>query len=571
MKKGVDFLKPGIPQIRKSIKDIDDSYNNDWDILAELIQNAVDAIRKKKKLNPNFKGTIKIIFDASKNMIIIEDNGVGIKIDRLALVLRPFETDKELAEDEVGEKGVGITYVLFCCNYCHIKSGHVDGGVGEVTVEDAYNWKNSSTNDPLLLDLNVLNEKYQGTRIELRDIKNTNIFNLNKEQIIFLLRTKTALGSTKNIWGEDVEIDINFTFINSDNTCSTTEKIDFSYFTLQNLYTKTFLDYDDFEDWLKAKDRTDEMKRIKLRDKILYKKGVFIHDDSREIKYLAYYVPNRSVWETISIDQNIYDEQMLSNDEWCAKYYYLGFNHGIQTAVKGMPTGISITPPQSGVAGYWSNLFILFEDNQLKFDIGRKSIHGSQANVLRKYAKKIFVIMTKYAKYMNGTISEDENWDKDKIFNEINSKLKLDNPNTLFQRVPSGQEATVAAIFFELIGRQKIKDIIPLLCGYKNRYDLYAKMDSNNIVVEFKAMLRSIFDDFNEMKKMFDEIDFIVCWGVDEVDELAVQEHGLSIKKIEASELLSTRRRIPNATHLLSLNTFVNPIYIIDIKEIIEA
>ena len=221
MGESIDFLKPEITQIRKSIKDIEDSYNNDWDILAELAQNSVDAIRKKKKIDKYFIGEINITFNASKNSIIFEDNGLGIKKDRLAKVVRPFETDKELEEDTAGEKGVGLTYALFTCNYFRIKSGNHDNGVAEVIIKDANNWKNSSNNDALLLELNVLDEKYEGTRIELQDVKNTNIFNLNKEQIIFLLRTKTALGSTKSIWGDEIEIEINFTFINSDNSLST--------------------------------------------------------------------------------------------------------------------------------------------------------------------------------------------------------------------------------------------------------------------------------------------------------------------------------------------------------------
>lgn len=36
-----DFLTPGIDQLRTSIRGINDSYNNSWDILAELCQNAV--------------------------------------------------------------------------------------------------------------------------------------------------------------------------------------------------------------------------------------------------------------------------------------------------------------------------------------------------------------------------------------------------------------------------------------------------------------------------------------------------------------------------------------------------
>ncbi len=51
----IEFLKPSNREIRKSIKDVDDSYNNDWDILAELCQNSVDAIRKKKARKRNYQ------------------------------------------------------------------------------------------------------------------------------------------------------------------------------------------------------------------------------------------------------------------------------------------------------------------------------------------------------------------------------------------------------------------------------------------------------------------------------------------------------------------------------------
>lgn len=62
MTENYNFLEPNISQIRKSIKGIDDSYNNEWDILAELLQNAVDAIRLKygENTDVNYKGIIDI-------------------------------------------------------------------------------------------------------------------------------------------------------------------------------------------------------------------------------------------------------------------------------------------------------------------------------------------------------------------------------------------------------------------------------------------------------------------------------------------------------------------------------
>jgi molecular chaperone HtpG len=85
-----DFLDPGIQQVRHSIKDIDDSYNHEWDILAELCQNAVDAIREADQ----DEGEINLVVDASRNKVSIYDDGVGISPERLPKLLGPFSTDK---------------------------------------------------------------------------------------------------------------------------------------------------------------------------------------------------------------------------------------------------------------------------------------------------------------------------------------------------------------------------------------------------------------------------------------------------------------------------------------------
>ncbi|MCH4390755.1 MULTISPECIES: hypothetical protein [Staphylococcus] len=71
MSENIDFLKPDVLQIKKSIKGIDDSYNNGWDILAELIQNAVDAIRLKysESNDENYKGIIDIYINSGKKLL----------------------------------------------------------------------------------------------------------------------------------------------------------------------------------------------------------------------------------------------------------------------------------------------------------------------------------------------------------------------------------------------------------------------------------------------------------------------------------------------------------------------
>ena len=87
----LNFLQPSINNIRKSIRGIDDSYNNFWDILAELLQNSVDAINAKEEK----KGSIYIEIDSIKKSILVRDDGIGIKRDEIPRLLRLFSTNKE--------------------------------------------------------------------------------------------------------------------------------------------------------------------------------------------------------------------------------------------------------------------------------------------------------------------------------------------------------------------------------------------------------------------------------------------------------------------------------------------
>ncbi|WP_202965018.1 ATP-binding protein [Flavobacterium sp. ASV13] len=73
------------------------------------------------------KGIIKIDINSLSKSIKIEDNGSGIDPEMLPILLAPFSTNKENDEDSIGEKGVGLTFVLFSCNDFKITSGNQKG------------------------------------------------------------------------------------------------------------------------------------------------------------------------------------------------------------------------------------------------------------------------------------------------------------------------------------------------------------------------------------------------------------------------------------------------------------
>src|SRR5258706_12887759 len=112
-----NFLEQNYERIRQSILDIDDSYNTDWDILVELIQNSVDAIRKSERTD----GKIEIRDDCQTQSLTIKDTGVGIETGKLQNLLSLFGTDQRVDEKSIGEKGLGLKFAIFSTNDFYLK------------------------------------------------------------------------------------------------------------------------------------------------------------------------------------------------------------------------------------------------------------------------------------------------------------------------------------------------------------------------------------------------------------------------------------------------------------------
>ena len=221
-----------------------------------------------------------------------------------------------------------------------------------------------------------------------------------------------------------------------------------------------------------------------------------------------------------------------------------------------------------GSAGYLPNFFIIVDDPQLTFDIGRKSIPGRQLGMLRDVASDVFRdFINIIKKYVSRELDPDiEGWNRTAIFNEIREMPDLKTERTKFLKRPSGQEATIVAIFFELMGRGCIDDFRPYISGYRNKYDLYSKYNNSDVVVEFKFTLSSLFSDFDNEIKLFDEVDIVVVWEIVEKDYEVVSSRGFDLQAIDEGISQSVN---PIFHFQLSLGP-TNPIRIICLRDLID-
>jgi len=98
-------------------------YSKDTIVVGELLQNAVDACHKRKTLDPDYNPEIYVF--KSKDKLVIEDNGIGIRAEILKGLLSKkkslfslLETDEhgsftgDVKRETIGGFGIGILSCL---------------------------------------------------------------------------------------------------------------------------------------------------------------------------------------------------------------------------------------------------------------------------------------------------------------------------------------------------------------------------------------------------------------------------------------------------------------------------
>ena len=566
MSEKLPFLTPDRAQIRHQIKGVLESYSHEWDVLAELSQNAVDAV---VRADPT-RGHINLHVDAGTRTIEILDNGAGIDPTQLQRLLRPFGSDKRGLSNQIGQKGVGLTFVLFSSVSFEIET-HCETGSALAKVFGAKAWAESEEDDDLFVEVEEISPAARGTRIKVKLADDhTALFGLTFEQMVFVLRTRTALGGTGFIWQNTLNCDAKL--VHSDISGVKREReFDCNYLLpIEGLKADDLISVEDYVEWRREGDRSDAEKRRKLKDKIVYTVGKK-YQAGRDIKYWSCFVPSRAVWEALSRIHKLIpetEEDTLDGDEMFSGFQFSG---GLATSSKGMPTGIYLELKPRGSAGYFPNFFVLVEDPSLSFDIGRKSIQGRQQGMLREIAYELFKnYIRDFVKYISGAITDpDPTYDREELFAEIATIADLDSASSRFIKRPNSQEATVAAMFFEQLGKGMFEGFSPLISGYKDRYDLYGKIGSRSQVVEFKFDLTGLFRDFSDERKMFDEVNTVVLWEITEKDRNTIAKRGLTLSEVGAGLLSSQPTKFPSAHYMLNLDG-VKSIEIVSMRKVLK-
>lgn len=380
----MDFLSErGHAIIRKEINNITDSYHHYWDILSEIFQNSCDSLKRIDSGNNDNTGKYILNIDAVSRTIKLYDNGTGIFFEHIKPLLTPGGTDKSDKNSEVGEKGVGLTFCLFSTNSFKLVSKDKNGKIYKASVENANKWLQGDTDEMPNL---VISEEVKNTDFSFNDHEphlysesfceitlasiiqrdeEIDLFNLDFKQLMFCLKTKTALGDTRSIWDSD--------FTNS-NQCDYIIKIkdgsiyegsvDAGYPIPHTWMGTNFISLSEVvERFSTARDE-------RSKKRILSKKAIYNIQDitisSRNVKLYSVMFPGHSIFKKLNTDTL----DVCSTTSYDADPSNAFFSPSIQLSTKSIPTGVSLErPTKGGKVGYYQRCFFLLEDDRLSFDL----------------------------------------------------------------------------------------------------------------------------------------------------------------------------------------------------------
>ena len=150
-----------IMSVKREISNILNSYVGWYDPFCELIQNALDAVDKRRELNDGFEAKIHVLIDIKNNKISVTDNGIGFKEAEYLKFLAPNFSFKSGGTTR-GHKGVGTTYLAYGFNYIQIATKTPDFSATGV-MKDARHWLADlapSSNPQVVPDTNEVEDSF---------------------------------------------------------------------------------------------------------------------------------------------------------------------------------------------------------------------------------------------------------------------------------------------------------------------------------------------------------------------------------------------------------------------------
>lgn len=597
-----------IRALKREITNILNSYVGWYDPFCELIQNALDAIDKRREEDKKFTPQVHILIDLPKNSISVTDNGIGFKEAEYKKFLAPNFSFKAGGATR-GHKGVGTTYLAYGFNYIQIATKTPDFfAIG--VMKGARHWLSDlapATNPNVIADKdNVVDSFFyeidRGTSMTIKCDSESYPRDLSwmglstASSWLKVLRVQTGLGQVKNASDVQVVVDV---------VDKTGKK------TSDSIKKPSYLQVNEFVDKAKSVDEITEK-----MDELSQKYGRDYRMPAKYNKLKAVY----DSWECEKLLQVVkFDEEQAEqirkyNISVIFSYVYslaiwdkidasIGIrkgNHvlygGIQLAANNMPQGELIQIPLTKNIGRQKQANILIHFDNCSADLGRKGFKKEITDLGKEISRKLMdgpLMKVRGCFKANSGASPDlrrernlSEWKAEMTRHEEEFPLVINNPNFFdpvkkisITSLPT-REQDVIALFNQLVAGGVIRGVNIMSTNERTTYDSLYKIviskpeevqlfdvDTNPLgvtedvleemlddrdvfisvpkVLEYKYSLDGLIEDIESGLKNTNDINLVVAW---EAGSRYKNNYSIESLLIEGNESL---RQYHGVTHCL--------------------
>jgi len=616
--------------LKHSIEKTVETYPNEWIVIHEALQNAIDAIQRSGKS----QGHVKILMDLDNETVAVEDDGEGFPFD---ISLFGFgASNKDPSDYRIsGEIGVGIKTVIASTKDFELWATYIDEKTGTLKkwhciITDGYRFLKGLKDD---IDINyddpveVDKEGETGTKVKysfpegerrvleflLRQIYDgyfsigrihddlaKDITDKLKLAIEHYFRTTGYAANVNNLLNvySSVPTEITIAISCGTNSLKLLPEEFRKIFKNKGLLTVTFRNtYWDVEEVIN-RSKKPRPALIGYPTKTPFPgEGGYIGSYNTNFIYVQKFTewseiqklisnprsrppPDPSYYKTY-FERYVAGIYLVVGGREALRKYLLDFPRSRFIAASGIPSSHDIhTPTDVGGLGYINNICFIVNIKQ-KLTYGKQTIKNPWLlGRMYEFFKDAFrATLTHSAQCISGRVYE---YPPILVTSptEVISRPDLNLPISKIKKIPQ-EEVELIALFFELVGRGYIKDYDIWALSTREPYDgkvlihyegisinpPHSDKDLNNM--EFKVYLSDLIDDFETGRKLSSDLHLIIVWE-DDFDEKYPTGH-LSYEVIPAeSSILLKEYSLKHVNKVLRDRRIGTEIPILEIKQIVE-
>ena len=583
---------------RLTVRNILSSYHGNYDLYAEAVQNAVDAVHlrwiegKTRGYNPH----VLIAVDLRDNTFTVIDNGVGIAPTECLNVFAPnYSLKTQLISPEKprlrGHKGVGATFLAYGFDRTEIASKDGRRNIFTGRINNARAWANGQQIDsprPLLKRYTESSREFirleRGTLVRVKCGPNTHparlsLYGTDVESWEGILRAETAVGMIDAVLADGFSPKVTLRLIQADGS-EAEHAIQPSYMFPHEL--------DDRNQFLDMGEYVESGRGPEIHRRDTNKLGIFRTFTDDQIRSEFDQLPTGNgpaqseLWMYVfrSYSAKFFTDK---RDTPLGKRMY----PGVRIASDSMPIGSTSNMTQLRRFTYSANtVHMLLHVEDAEPDIGRKGFSEEVDELGQTLAKELVERkLQAWNQFLRAEGSDRrveaalENWKFDSRTHQAESPLPDWPGKTLKITSIPRQEQDVIALFHELLGAQAILGFEVLSTNQHSRYDSLAwtklsheeqeravfhaencpwgvdrsmaeEWTTSPIIqsIEYKTNLMNLVGDLRAGRKSLDGMDLAIAWTSGDSFEQRATDFNLA--KLEFPRDLALRR-FPGQTHEL--------------------